>query len=180
MLLIIAHHFVVQGIRGIPFITTNPNTYVLYFLSMFGKLGVVIFILITAYFMIESKITLRKLLVLGGEVYFYSFIFLVIVLAFLRPSNISPALIGQSLLPLSHNGYWFVTCYFVLMLFSPFLNKCIKALSQKTLLKVIFLSVLLWSIFPTILPSMTVYPLQMVYAGNSFQYSPLIWFFVIY
>ena len=31
MLLIIAHHFVVQGIRGIPFITTNPNTYVLYF-----------------------------------------------------------------------------------------------------------------------------------------------------
>ena len=120
MLLIIAHHFVVQGIRGNPFITTNPNTYVLYFLSMFGKLGVVIFILITAYFMIESKITLRKLLVLGGEVYFYSFIFLVIVLAFLRPSNISPALIGQSLLPLSHNGYWFVTCYFVLMLFSPF------------------------------------------------------------
>lgn len=180
MMFIIAHHLVVHGMAKADLVLTNPNSYVIYFLSMFGKIGVVIFILISAYFMIESKFTLRKLLVLGGEVYFYSFLFLAIAIAILTPSNISISNIGQSLLPLSHNGYWFITCYIVLMLFSPFLNKFIKAVSKNTLIKAILLSVLLWCIFPTFIPSMVSYPFQNVFVGNNFQYTPLVWFFVIY
>lgn len=180
MVLIILHHFVVHGMYGTDIVITNINTYILIFFAMFGKLSVVIFILISAYFMIETKFTIRKLLVLGGEVYFYSFLFLAIGIVILTPSNISVESLGQSLFPISHNGYWFVTCYIILMLFSPFMNKCIKALSQKALLKVIILSVILWSVFPTILPPMTSYPTQTVFTGNNFQYTPLIWFFVIY
>ena len=48
------------------------------------------------------------------------------------------------------------------------------------LLKVILVAVILWSVFPTFIPPMTSYPGQMVYSGNNFQYTPLIWFFVIY
>lgn len=47
---IIAHHLVVFGIGNFPFVGTNPNTFVLYFLTMFGKIGVLIFILISSYF----------------------------------------------------------------------------------------------------------------------------------
>ncbi|WP_295723295.1 hypothetical protein [uncultured Methanobrevibacter sp.] len=79
--------------------------------------------------MIESKFTLRKLSVLGGEVYFYSFLFLALGIFILTPSNIAVESLGQSLFPISHSGYWFVTSYIILMLFSPFMNKCIKALS---------------------------------------------------
>lgn len=180
MLLIISHHYIVHGMQGIEFAVTNPNTYAVYFLSMFGKFGVVIFILISAYFMIESKFTLKKLLVLGGEIYFYSFMFLALAIVFLSPNEITIASLGKSLLPISHNGYWFITCYIILMLFSPFLNECIKKVSKNTLIKVIILAILLWSVFPTILPAIVNYPSQTVFVGNNFQYAPLIWFFVIY
>ena len=122
--------------------------------------------------MIKSKFTLRKLLILGGEVYFYSFLFLAIGILFLTPGILTPPTVGASILPISHNAYWFVTCYIVLMLFSPF--------SKNTFIKVILLSVLLWSVFPTIIPTMTNYPAQDICIGNNFQYSPLIWFFVLY
>lgn len=89
MVLIILHHFVVHGMYGTDIVITNINTYILIFFAMFGKLSVVIFILISAYFMIETKFTIRKLLVLGGEVYFYSFLFLAIGIFILTPSNIS-------------------------------------------------------------------------------------------
>lgn len=167
-------------IGDFPFVGTNPNTFVLYFLTMFGKIGVLIFILISSYFMIESKFTLRKLLILVGEVYFYSFLFLAVGILFLSPENLTIPNIGASILPISHNGYWFITSYIILMLFSPFLNKFIKGISKNTLIKIILLSILLWYIFPTFIPPMTSYPSQTVYIGNNFQYSPLLIFFVIY
>ena len=180
MLFIIAHHLVTFALDGLPFVADNLNTFVLYFITMFGKIGVNLFIFISAYFMIKSKFTLRKLLILGGEVYFYSFLFLAIGILFLTPGVLSIPTVGASLLPISHDLYWFVTCYIVLMLFSPFLNKFINGISKNTFIKVIILSVLLWSVFPTILPPMTIYPAQDVFIGNNFQYSPLIWFFVLY
>ena len=180
MLFIIAHHLVTFALDGLPFVADNLNTFVLYFITMFGKMGVNLFIFISAYFMIKSKFTLRKLLILGGEVYFYSFLFLAIGILFLTPEVLSIPTVGASLLPISHDLYWFVTCYIVLMLFSPFLNKFINGISKNTFIKVIILSVLLWSVFPTILPPMTIYPAQDVFIGNNFQYSPLIWFFVLY
>jgi len=73
--------------------------------------------------MINSKFTLRKLLVLGCEVYFYSVIFLLIFKIFLPPVEpITLENIGIYLLPISHSAYWSVTAYIVLMLLSPFLN----------------------------------------------------------
>ena len=180
MLFIIAHHLVTFALDGLPFVADNLNTFVLYFITMFGKMGVNLFIFISAYFMIKSKFTLRKLLILGGEVYFYSFLFLAIGILFLTPGVLSIPTVGASLLPISHDLYWFVTCYILLMLFSPFLNKFINGISKNTFIKLILLSVLLWSVFPTILPPMTTYPAQDVFVGNNFQYSPLIWFFVLY
>lgn len=180
MIFIIAHHLVVFGMGDFSFVGTNPNTFALYFLTMFGKIGVVIFILISSYFMIESEFTLRKLLILGGQVYFYSFLFLAVAILFLSLDVLTIPTIGASILPISHSGYWFITCYIILMLFSPFLNKFIKGVSKNTLIKVILLSVLLWSIFPTFIPAMASYPSQTIYVGNNFQYSPLILFFVIY
>ncbi len=180
MLLIVAHHYIVHGMKGVNFAITNTNTYFVYFLAMFGKIGVVLFVLISAYFMIDIKFTLRKLLILGGEIYFYSFLFLGLAIAFLSPSELTVANLGKSLLPISHNGYWFITCYIILMLFSPFLNKFIKSISRGTHVKIILLSVLLWSICPTILPAMVSYPTQTVFVGNTFQYTPLVCFFVLY
>ena len=122
MFFIIAHHFAVHGMGNIDFVASNPNNYIIFFCGILGKIGVVVFVLISAYFMINSKFTLRKLRVLGGEVYFYSVIFLLIFKIFLPPVKpITLENIGIYLLPISHSAYWFVTAYIVLMLLSPFL-----------------------------------------------------------
>ena len=66
MVFIVSHHFAVHGFGDCNFVISNPNNYLIYLLSIFGKIGVDIFVLISAYFMVNSRFTLRKLLVLGG------------------------------------------------------------------------------------------------------------------
>lgn len=181
MLFIICHHFAVHGMVGFDLVASNPNTYVIYLLGILGKIGVVVFILISSYFMINSKFTLRKLLVLGGEIYFYSFLFLVLVIIFPFLSEpLSLADWGVHLLPISHSAYWFVTGYIVLMLISPFLNKFIKSLSRESFVRLLLLLFVIWSIFPTFTPTFMDGPVATNFIGSSFQYVPIIWFVVIY
>ena len=123
---------------------------------------------------------LRKLLILGGEVYFYSLIFLLIFTVFLPPAeSITLENIGIYLLPISHSAYWFVTDYIVLMLLSPFLNKFIKGLSKSNFIRLLLLFVVLWSIFPSFTPTFMDAGAPM-FVGYSFQYVPILWFVVLY
>ena len=66
MVFIVSCHFAGGGFGDYNLVISNLNNYFIYFLDLFGKVGVDIFILISAYFMINSKFTLKKLLVLGG------------------------------------------------------------------------------------------------------------------
>lgn len=74
MLLIVAHHYVVNsGVK--PLMTENPlvaKSIFLYLLGMWGKTGINCFVLITGYFMCKKQITLRKFLKLLLEVEFYN------------------------------------------------------------------------------------------------------------
>ena len=172
MLFIVSCHFVGTGFQDYNWVISNMNNYLIYFLDLFGKVGVDIFILISAYFMINSKFTLRKLLVLGGGVYFYSIILCLIMLIFVPVMSITPAMILKTIFAISH-GYWFINCYIVLMLFSPFLNKFIKGLSKNTLLKLLLLVIIIWSIYPTFTGASLMY-------GDSFGYGYMVWFIVLY
>ena len=86
--------------------------------------------------------------------------------------HIAPTKILQTLLPISHQ-YWFINCYIVLMLFSPFLNKFIKGLSKNTFIKLLLLLIIIWSIYPTFTGASFMY-------GNSFGYGYMAWFIVLY
>ena len=174
MLFIVASHFAVHGFGSlgsfneVNFIIANSNNYLIYFLVIFGKIGVNVFVIISAYFMINSKFTFKKLLRLGGEVYFYSIMFLIIFSTVLFPAI--PIGLGDvliSILPISKSNYGFITYYIVLMLLSPFLNKFIKELSRGTFLKLLLLLIFIWSIYPT-------------FFGTTFGYSQISWFIVLY
>ena len=73
MLFIVAHYFSIHGFGSsgsfdeMNFIIANSNNYLIYFLDMLGKIGVDVFVIISAYSMINSKFTFKKLLTLGGE-----------------------------------------------------------------------------------------------------------------
>ena len=86
MLLIVAHHYVVNsGLAGAGSpMQTNPSslrTVFLYLFGAWGKTGINCFVLISGYFMCTSRITANKYAKLLFEVEFYRFvIYLVFVL----------------------------------------------------------------------------------------------------
>ena len=85
MLMIVAHHFVVnsgltaaEGPMAIS--PTAANTLYLWMLGMWGKTGINCFLLITGYFMCKSSITLNKFIKLMLWIYRYKIIIFCIFL----------------------------------------------------------------------------------------------------
>jgi len=77
MVLIVMHHYAFHGFdtTALPLMR---DRFIVDWFNVGGKLGVNIFVLISAWFMCESTFTLRKLLKLEGEIWFYSVFFLLI------------------------------------------------------------------------------------------------------
>lgn len=108
-----------------------------------GQVGVVIFVLISAYFSVgkELRVTsrLKKLWV---QVFFYSVLCMVAFLVLENTGVINGPFVHvlgfreiiSSLLPITFIAYWFVSAYFVMTLLTPYLNRFIGALSEKELL----------------------------------------------
>ena len=132
MILIIMHHFMLYGVS----LETHP--YVLDRLAynwflIGGKIGVDIFILISAYFMVNSRFTLKKFFIIVGQTLFYSFVFYFIFKT-ARPDMADYSLneFLRNLFPITFSKYWFITSYILLMIASPLINKAINNMSQKT------------------------------------------------
>jgi surface polysaccharide O-acyltransferase-like enzyme len=117
---------------------------------MFGQLGVNCFMLISGYFLLESKFKWIKIIKISLEASFY-ILFGVFIL------KISGNTIGidwwlpRAFVPILREVYWFLTVYVLVYLFSPILKKLILVLSKKQLMLVLFLSTFVWSFWPTIL-----------------------------
>lgn len=95
-----------------------------------GKLGVNIFIIISAYFMIDKHITVKHILKIYLPALFYSLLFYFV--------SVQKGLISFSfkqfvtfLFPVYFCKWWYVSCYLILMLLTPILNMYIKSLSKK-------------------------------------------------
>ena len=76
MILIVLHHYALHG--GL-FQPNNLNEKVGLFILLGGKIGVNVFVIISGYFLVNSKFRIKKLLQLIGQVYFYA-IFIIISL----------------------------------------------------------------------------------------------------
>ena len=167
MILIVAHHYSVHGftINDMDF---SRNKYIVDFLSLGGKLGVNCFILISGYFSIKSKFTIKKLFKLEGQVLFYSISFLVLFLTVLTPIKpIGIKLIIKSFLPIIYNCYWFVTTYIILMILSPYINILILNMNKIIHAKLICILVLIFSIIQN-------------FTLSDLSYSNLGWFMILY
>lgn len=54
-------------------------------------------------------------------------------------------------MPISTRKYWYITDYFLLMLFSGYINKIVNCLSKKQYLKLMLIFITVFSILPTLL-----------------------------
>jgi len=95
-------------------------------------ISVNVFVLISGYFMINSKLKPKKLLFLWLQVLAYSVgSYIVSCLCF--KTKFSLYQFAQRWLPVIFNKYWFFTAYFLLVLISPFLNKILHNSTKKEL-----------------------------------------------
>lgn len=129
------------------------------------------FVLISGYFLVNSRFKLKKLGQLWVEVVFYALVIRLIMIV-LGQADFSIMSVLSCFAPVITGRYWFITIYFGMYLLSPFYNIAIKAMNKnqhKALLVVLFV---LFSVLISIHPS-----LKGMNSGNGWG---LAWFTVLY
>ena len=135
MLLIIAHHFVVNsGLTSVDGVMmtnpTNVKTLFLWMFGMWGKTGINCFLLITGYFMCKSEITIKKFVKFLLQIYLYKFVIFTIFLL-TGYEAISFERIVKLFMPVWGINSNFMGCFLVFYLTIPFWNILIRNMTQK-------------------------------------------------
>lgn len=120
--------------------------------SAFGGFRVNVFILISGYFLInktnfDSKEKFKKI---WSQTWFYS------VLIFAIACFTGIELVWKDklavFLPFLGYRYWFMTCYLVIILLAPFVNRAVKDLTQKQYKRLVLVVLGVMSLWQTFLP----------------------------
>jgi len=142
-----------------------------YFGYCLAQVCVNCFVLLSGYFMIESKFRPSKLVQLWIEVVFYSVVIRLIFFA-TGLKAFSFASLISCFIPVITGRYWFITIYFGMYLLSPFLNMAIKAMNKKQFTACNIILFVLFSVWSSIYPS--------IKGMNSGGGWGLAWFIVLY
>ncbi len=151
MIMVIILHF--NNFGGIlNNVSPNSKTYFLVnFLEYACIIAVNLYVMISGYYMIKSKMKIKKIIQLELEVIFYSvFIYLAVVLC--KQEIFSVKKLIKSFFPILTNQYWFMTAYMGLYILSPFVNKLVNNLSKKEYTVLLLILTVLFSIIKSIYP----------------------------
>ena len=129
MLMIVSYHYCIWGFFDEE-LALSPNKIFVDLFGMCGWVGMLLFVLISGYFMAEGRFTVKKLLTLMGTIWFYTLGALLVFALFDR-SRIDGAAVKDAFFPLTRTHYWFMTYYVALMLCSPFLNRLMHLLDRR-------------------------------------------------
>lgn len=147
MLLIVSYHVIFHLDIDMLSVDVMSNKIFINFLMFNGKLGVNLFMLISGYFLINSKFKLKNIIKLFINATICSVAILVLLSFLSYPIGILDYI--KNLFPVFFNVYWFISTYFVIYLFVDYINNFLLNLSKK---KYFFLLIML-SIILSVLPS---------------------------
>lgn len=139
-------------------------------LETFATPGTDIFVLISGYFLVKSKINVKKVIVVWLQILFYSVSLNLLMVAF-GISKFSYVGLIKACFPIAFNQYWFMRVYFYLILCVPFLNKLINSLQKKEYEQLIFLGIVLM-VIPASIPGIALF--------NSDSGNGILWFIMLY
>ncbi len=169
MVLIVAHHYAVHS--GFSFGSElSLNRWFVQIFSVGGKIGVNIFVLISAYFLcMQKNFRWQGLLKLVLQLICFS-MGIYILCSFGKTTDFSVWGLIQSF---RHSlcTWWFANVYIVFILIVPLLNPILAKAGQKEHLNLILLLTVLWSILPTI-------PVHLIAVPSGMNM--LSWFFYLY
>lgn len=167
MVMIVAHHFSVHGNFDFPINTITTNRLWIQFIQIGGKIGVDVFVLISGYFLItSSSVKPNRIIKIWLQMFTYSILIYIFCTSLrLEPFNIKNLI--KCLLPVTFSQWWFASAYFVLYLFSPHINRALKAFDQRAYLSLLALMTFCWCIVPTVF-------------YETWQCNDLLWFIYLY
>lgn len=176
MLLIIMSHFSGHGVWSPDFggwDASNPTSLLtIQMLGVFGKAGVNLFVMITGWFMVESRFKTRSFLRVALEAWFYAVACLV-AFAVRRGGAVTIDQIACSVVPLVYTN-WFVATYLALYLLVPLLNLIAHKLTRSYYRGMLIAMGFVLSVIPTatyVLPSLP---------DTDFLSNGLVWFVFLY
>lgn len=150
MYLIVLHHSIYHGVFYELTLSdraqNNVNYSVASLLEFGGKVGVFIFVLITGYFMINSKISVKKIIKLWLPIFFWSVSSCLISNMILGHFDLREFI--MSFFPIYFNQYWFMTVYVFMYCLIPFLNVVVNYINHNNKMLFLFIVVGVFIIFP--------------------------------
>ncbi len=135
MLMIVAHHVTVHNkvrLMSMPFSAKRVSFELLF--SGAGKLGVVCFFLISAWFLSQGEQTLRanlrRVWLMERELLFWSLV-IYAYFKFVYPQVVPAGFKWRAVQPLTLRIWWYATFYAVFLVLLPFVQVGLKALGRK-------------------------------------------------
>ncbi|MGR6876343.1 acyltransferase [Bifidobacterium angulatum] len=150
MFMILMHHFVVHNGYDVLNLPLGPER-IFFQLVMAGggKVGVVIFFSISAWFFLDREQTiksnLKRVWIMERELLFWSLILVTFYLVFDR-AGLSMKLMVKSVMPLSTGLWWYATAYAIFLAPLPFLSKGLKALGRECHLALAATVLVIWGL----------------------------------
>ena len=150
MFMILAHHFIVHNGYDVLKLPLGPERIFLQLVMQGGgKVGVVIFFSISAWFFLDKEQTiksnLKRVWIMERELLFWSLILVTFYLVFDR-ADLGMKLMVKSVMPLSMGLWWYATAYAIFLALLPFLAKGLKALGRKYHLALASTVLVIWGL----------------------------------
>lgn len=147
--LIVLHHLMLHGGLTTVFPAFSASGVTIHLFNAVTRCAVNVYALISGYVMVHSRFRLSRLIGLWLQVAFYGL--LAALCLPLMGAAIQPEYLWCAITPVSHDQYWYFTCYFVVFCLSPFLNLLLHTLNKRQTGLMLMTLTMLFSVLPALM-----------------------------
>lgn len=150
MLLIVAHHYVVNSglFEVIQTAPLSSKSIALVLFGAWGKTGINCFVMITGWFMCTSRFTWQKFIKLYLQIAFYAVV-IYGIFCVTGQETFHPVEAVLKLFPIRSISDGFVSCFMIFYLLIPFLNILIRGMNRKEHTTLLLIVLTVYTLLPT-------------------------------
>lgn len=174
MMVVVLHYLQKGGLLKDATLDMSANNMLFWLLECFAISCVNVYVLISGYYLVDSRFSLSRIIRIWGQVFFYSvgIAVIMVICGLTKLSEITNLYDLYFLIcPVTGFHYWFASGYVFMLLFAPILALGVKNLNKKTLELVIVLLLSVFCLLKTFVP----FKLQFDDSGYS-----VLWFVILF
>lgn len=172
MAMIVMMHMIGHG--GLRSSVADGSTfyYIYWLLYALGRVSTNCFVMLTGYYMVTSSIKPSRLFRIACQVMFYSLLTFFIAWR-AGYTELTPNTLLSAVTPITSEGYWFASAYFLLYLTIPLLNRAIRGITdRRSYSRILIIMLIVTSVWPTVF-----YWSDPMLVNGGYSY---VWFIVLY